>query len=203
MFTKRSSRQFRSVIGHSIDSSISPSISSSIGSSTGSSIVSSRLVLLVLQCCLLVAAVCLSTVPASAIAADKAESVDKLTAIDRQAIEATIRQQLDAFGRDDAERAFAFATPDIQRMFGSSDSFMRMVRENYEPVYRSSGIQFERLTPSASSATLPAGVQWIQTVRLTDDEGKVWRALFTMRRQADRGWKVGGCQLVETSALST
>jgi hypothetical protein len=132
------------------------------------------------------------------LAADKAAASERLTAADRQAIEGTIRQQLDAFGRDDAERAFGFATPDIQRMFGSSDSFMRMVRDNYEPVYRSTGIQFERLTRAASSS----GGEWVQTVRLTDDEGKVWRAFFTVRRQADRGWKVGGCQLQETSALS-
>lgn len=145
----------------------------------------------VLRACL----ACVTFSVAPVMAADRSAPAERMTAADRQGIEETIRQQLDAFGRDDAERAFAFATPDIQKMFGSSDSFMRMVRDNYEPVYRSTGIQFERLTQSNGL--------WVQTVRLTDDEGKVWRALFTMRRQADHGWKVGGCQLVETSALST
>jgi len=130
-----------------------------------------------------------------AIAAEKTAPVEKLAAADRQAIEKTIRDQLDAFEREDADGAFGFATPDIQRMFGSSENFMQMVREHYEPVYRATGVQFERLAQVDG--------QWVQTVRLTDDEGKVWRALFTMRRQVDHGWKVGGCQLVETSALST
>ena len=172
MFTKRPSRQNRSV--------------NRVGPVRPPRVLSSLL------CTALVAG---SVVPGAVVAADKPAVVERLSAADRQAIEQVIREQLDAFGRDDAEKAFAFATPDIQRMFGSSDSFMRMVRDNYEPVYRSTGVQFERLTPSEG--------QWVQAVRLTDDEGKVWRALFTMRRQADRGWKVGGCQLVETSALST
>jgi ketosteroid isomerase-like protein len=132
---------------------------------------------------------------ALAAAGTGASAAEKLNAADRQAIEQTIRHQLDAFNRDDAERAFNFATPDIQRMFGSSDRFMRMVRDNYEPVYRPASVRFIRVD-------LTDG-QWVQTVQITDEEGRVWRALFTMRRQPDRGWKVGGCQLQETSALET
>jgi hypothetical protein len=130
-----------------------------------------------------------------AVSAANATAAERLNAVDRQAIEQTIRQQLDAFGRDDAERAFNFATPDIQRMFGSSDRFLRMVRDNYEPVYRSASVRFVRVE-------LTEG-QWVQTVQITDEEGKVWRALFTMRRQPDRGWKVGGCQLQETNAIES
>jgi len=166
MFTKRSSRQHRPV-------------------NTG---------LRLLLAALIASSMLCANGSARAASGDKS-LVEKMLPADRQAIEKTIRDQLDAFVRDDADRAFGFATPDIQRMFGSSDAFMQMVREHYEPVYRASGVQFERLAQVDG--------QWVQTVRLTDDEGKVWRARFTMRRQADRGWKVGGCQLVETSALST
>lgn len=132
---------------------------------------------------------------AVALAAPRADAADKLVPSDRQAIEATIRQQLEAFRRDDAETAFGYATPDIQRMFGSSDNFLYMVRESYEPVYRSADVQFVRLEAVDG--------QWIQTVQLVDGEGRVWRALFTMKRQPDRAWKVGGCQLVQTRALAT
>lgn len=118
-----------------------------------------------------------------------------LRSLDRAAIEATIRSQLDAFGRDDAEQAFGYATADIRRQFGSSDRFMRMVEEQYEPVYRAAGLQF--------LALLQVDGQWVQTVRIVDGDGRVWRAHFTMRRQPDRSWKVGGCQLVQTSALAT
>ena len=122
-------------------------------------------------------------------------AADRPLPADRQAIEATIRSQLEAFGRDDADGAFRFASPDIQRLFRSAEAFMTMVREQYEPVYRATGVNFVKLDTS--------GGQWIETVQLVDGEGRVWRALFTMRRQPDKSWKVGGCQLVQTSAIAT
>ena len=127
--------------------------------------------------------------------AHAADAPDRLTAADRIGIEQTIRQQIDAFGRDDADGAFRFASPDIRRLFGSSDDFMRMVRDRYEPVYRAGSVAFIALDS--------VGGQWVQVVQVTDGEGKVWRALFTMKRQPDKSWKVGGCQLVQTRAIAT
>lgn len=124
-----------------------------------------------------------------------AAAAEKIGAADRRAIEQTLRRQLDAFLHDDADRAFAYATPDIRRMFGSSDSFMEMVRNHYEPVYRASSVAFIGIESFDG--------QWVQTVRIVDGEGRVWRALFTMKRQPDKSWKVGGCQLVQTSAITT
>lgn len=124
-----------------------------------------------------------------------AVAADRLAPAERHAIQQTIRKQLDAFGRDDAEMAFGYATPDIRRLFGSSDNFLEMVRDHYEPVYRAGSVQFGRLEL--------VDRQWVQTVQVVDPEGRVWRALFTMKRQPDKSWKVGGCQLVQTRALST
>ncbi len=112
-----------------------------------------------------------------------------------QVIKTTIRQQLDAFARDDAKTAFGYAAPDVRRKFGSSDDFLSMVRESYEPVYRAANVQFIELV-------LVEG-RWVQTVQLVDSEGRVWRALFSMKRQADKTWKVSGCQLLQTAALAT
>lgn len=128
-----------------------------------------------------------------AVAADR--PAEHVGTAERRAIEATIRRQLDAFGHDDADAAFAVATPDIQRMFGTADQFLQMVRDHYEPVYRPASVRFVRLEQVDG--------QWVQTVQITDGDGRVWRALFFMRRQADHAWKVGGCQLVETNALAT
>ncbi len=122
-------------------------------------------------------------------------AAERINAADRQAIEQVIRDQLDAFGRDDARGAFAHASPDIQRMFGTPEKFIRMVRDHYEPVYRAGSVRFVRLDAIDR--------QWVQTVQLVDQEGHVWRALFTMNRQADKIWKVGGCQLVPTNAITT
>jgi Domain of unknown function (DUF4864) len=114
---------------------------------------------------------------------------------ERRVIETAIRQQLDAFGRDDAVAAFAVATPDIQRTFGTAAHFLDVVRDDYEPVYRPAGVRFQKLERVDG--------EWTQSVLITDAQGKVWRALYTMRRQTDRSWKIGGCQLVATDALAT
>src|ERR1700754_3090764 len=59
-----------------------------------------------------------------------------LSDTDRAAIRDVIGRQVEAFRRDDGDAAFGFASPTIQRMFGSSDIFMDMVRQGYQPVYR-------------------------------------------------------------------
>ena len=37
--------------------------------------------------------------------------------------------------------------------------------------------------------------QVIQSVRLTDDDGRAWLALYPMQRQPDGAWRTNGCQL--------
>lgn len=55
---------------------------------------------------------------------------------DTAAIRAVITEQLDAFARDDAPRAFALASSGIRERFGSPGVFMDMVRAGYPVVYR-------------------------------------------------------------------
>ena len=124
-----------------------------------------------------------------------ASAADRLGAAEKVAIRETIQKQIDAFGRGDADGAFAFATPDIQRLFGSPDQFIEMVKEHYEPVYRAGIVHFVRIDSVEG--------QWVQVVQITDGDGRVWRAFFTMKRQPDKSWKGGGCQLVQTSAIAT
>jgi hypothetical protein len=106
---------------------------------------------------------------------------------DATAIRAVIAEQLDAFARDDARRAFSLATIGIRERFGTPDLFMDMVRTGYPVVYRPQSVQFEK----------PAVVvgEVIQPVRMTDAEGNAWIALYPMQRQADGVWRINGCQL--------
>ena len=52
------------------------------------------------------------------------------------AICSVIQDQLGAFTKDDAAGAFGYASPGIQRMFGTPEIFMDMVRQGYPPVHR-------------------------------------------------------------------
>lgn len=112
-----------------------------------------------------------------------------------KAIETTIRAQIDAFSRDDADAAFRYATPKIQKMFGGDSSrFLRTVREGYPAVYRPSSLFF--LPPKRQ------GESWVQMVNVADSDGKLWVAYYDMRQQPDKSWKINGCELVETAGTA-
>ena len=114
---------------------------------------------------------------------------------DAQAIRDVVSEQLDAFARDDATRAFSYATPEIRSQFGTADAFMTMVRKSYPAVYRPRSVQFEK----------PANIagEIIQPVRLTDAEGRAWLALYPMQRDRNGTWRINGCQLARAAGVAT
>jgi hypothetical protein len=111
-----------------------------------------------------------------------------------RAMRRVIDAQLEAFSRDDEEGAFSLASPGIRERFVNAASFVRMVREQYAVVYRPASRAFLRPVVEEGTVIFP--------VQLSDHAGRVWVALYTMRREAG-AWRVAGCQLVPGSAVST
>jgi hypothetical protein len=109
-------------------------------------------------------------------------------ASDAQRVRAVIQAQLDAFAADDAERAFSYAAPPLQRTFGTPASFMRMVRDSYPVVYRHVTVAF--LEPELARDTAS------QAVHFTDADGGLWLARYRLERQGDRSWRISACRLV-------
>jgi hypothetical protein len=103
--------------------------------------------------------------------------------------QATIRAQAEAFGRDDADKAYSYAAPGIQGMFPRADIFMDMVRGRYAPVYRHKSFEFGE--GKASDGTIA------QTVHILDADGVPWEALYTLERQPDGSLKITGCVLLK------
>jgi hypothetical protein len=110
-------------------------------------------------------------------------------AADRQTLREIIERQIDAFRRDDAAGAYAFAAPAIQRLFASEERFMAMVRQGYKPVYRQRSLSF------GEGRDTPGGP--VQTVRIQDEEGVDWLAVYTFERQPDGSWRIAGCVLLK------
>jgi chlorite dismutase len=108
-------------------------------------------------------------------------------AADAAAVRKVIEAQIDAFRRDDAERAFSYAAPGIREMFGTPERFMEMVRTSYAVVYRPHGVTFK--------APVRMGADLVQPVRMIDQEGHGWLVVYPMERQPDGGWRINGCQL--------
>jgi len=114
---------------------------------------------------------------------------------DAKRVRAVVQAQLDAFAAGDATRAFGYAAPSIRAMFGTAERFMEMVERSYAPVIRPSAVSF--LVPQVS------GDVATQEVHLTDASGDTWLAVYRLERQADRNWRITGCELHESTALTT
>ena len=98
----------------------------------------------------------------------------------------TIASQIDAFLADDGERAFSFASPSIQSIFGSSERFMRMVRQGYQPVYRPQDYRFLDLERR--------GEDVVQRVLVKGPDGGLVTAVYTLV-EIDGRWRISGCML--------
>ena len=112
---------------------------------------------------------------------------------DRPAIQGVITQQLDAFRRNDADAAYALASPGIQAAFGDPVSFLAMVAHGYLPVYRPRSAEFSTYTEEDG---MP-----VQLVEMIGPDGLAYTARYTMERQPDGSWRISGCTLLESHKL--
>jgi hypothetical protein len=120
---------------------------------------------------------------------------DTLTGPDVQQVQAVVMAQLKAFSDEDADGAFAAATPEVRKSVGDSGRFLALVRGNYPMVYHPAGFAF--LKPQVEKD------QVLQAVALRDADDKTWIALFTLERQPDNSWRIGACIVAENDWRST
>lgn len=114
-------------------------------------------------------------------------AAQELSDSDRAAIRDVISQQLEAFRRDDGNAAFSFASPDVQRLFGTAQTFMDMVRKGYRPVYRPRVFDFGNIVEMNGQPT--------QRVHVVGPDGRRVNALYPMTRLPDGSWRIDGCFL--------
>lgn len=113
---------------------------------------------------------------------------------DAQEVRTVIEAQLEAFAADDAARAFSFASPNIQRMFGTPEDFLMMVRTGYPVVYRPNSVLFRPLQVVAGEP--------FQAVQMSDAAGRVWVAVYKMQKQTYGSWRIDGCVLRHVDSRS-
>lgn len=129
------------------------------------------------------------------LAATAAAAPGAVTEAETRLVRASIQAQLDAFAADDAERAFAQATPALRLQFGQAERFVAMVRQHYPVVYRPAAVRFLKAVRVDGELT--------QGVLFTDAKGLSWLAAYRMERQPDGGWRIAGCDLVASEARMT
>ena len=118
-----------------------------------------------------------------------------LSKADRQKIKRVIIAQIKAFERDDAATAFSYSTPEIREQFGSSRTFMEMVRSSYSALYMHASREF------LDAAIIDGEV--IQPLQIVTRSGETLVALYSLERQPDNNWRIGGCELAPSMLHAT
>ena len=106
---------------------------------------------------------------------------------DADAIEDVIGSQLQAFNNRDVSEAWQYASPNIKRLFGSSDNFGMMVQRGYPMVWDNADVRFLELRDVR-------GNLW-QKVMVRDAQGGLHILDYQMIETAD-GWQINGVQLL-------
>lgn len=97
-----------------------------------------------------------------------------------------IEQQIEAFLKDDAAAAYAFAAPGIQARYPDKDSFFAMVKKSYQPVYKPGNYAFGR------TRTVGDGGMILHELLIEGQDGKDWKAVYQLLRQPDGSYRIGG-----------
>ena len=109
-------------------------------------------------------------------------------------IEATIDAQIDAFLKDDLARAYSFASPGIQGLFGNHQRFGQMVRNGYPMVWRPADVRYLKLREVK-------GALW-QRVLIRDRAGGVHLLDYQMVR-VDGNWRINGVHILRKPDVGT
>ena len=109
-------------------------------------------------------------------------------------IQKVIRLQIEAMRKDDWEEAFKYASLDIQRSFGNAKAFQNMVLAKYRIVYQPRLISFKKVK-------LIKGTP-VQEVYLIDYKGKSAMAIYFMRQENNRDWRINGVQIFLSKKLN-
>lgn len=118
---------------------------------------------------------------------DNARAADEQTLRDTRGV---IERQLDAFAHDDGSAAYGLASPAIQEIFPNESVFMDMVRRGFQPVYRARSHSFGEVRDT------DGGLE--QLVRVQDEQGQEWDALYSLERGPDGAWRISGCRLIKS-----
>lgn len=111
------------------------------------------------------------------------------------AVQSVIEDQISAFQSKDYDRAFSHAAPTIKQIFKTTDRFIGMVKNGYQPLYNPESYAFSR--------SIEQGGSVYQEVIVTDQNGKQWQAVYTLKQQDDGSWKITGVKMEPTQGAAT
>ena len=112
---------------------------------------------------------------------------------DKEDIQATISRQLEAFQLEDFAKAFSYASPSIQSIFGSPDNFESMVKRGYPMVWKPGKVTFLSVDPYHHGMA--------QNIQIFDRNKKAHYLRYYMVKLGD-SWKISGVEILPSSDFS-
>ena len=100
------------------------------------------------------------------------------------AIAAVVSDQIDAFSKDDSERAFSHASPMIRAGIRTHERFLMMVKRAYGMIYRPRDHEIQ--------AVKEIDGKIFQAVLFVDQDRKRFKIFYEMQKQANDSWKING-----------
>ena len=122
-------------------------------------------------------------------------AAEDVSDVDTMATQEVIRDQISAFQSQDHDRAFSHAAPKIKEIFKTTARFIQMVKSGYKPLYDPDFYAFGRNTQLHGEV--------YQEVLATDESGKQWQAVYTLKQQPDGTWKITGVKMEPYKGAST
>ena len=107
-------------------------------------------------------------------------------ASDRKETRAVIEAQLEAFKQGDGPKAFSYATPNIQTMFGDAETFMKMVCEGYDVVVKPMTVRFVKFETDGMNA--------LHAVQMIDRQKTLWNVYYVLQKRPDGTWRISSCE---------
>jgi Domain of unknown function (DUF4864) len=111
-------------------------------------------------------------------------------ALPEDTFKSIITHQLEAFAKDDGASAYSDAAPNVKAYFPTVESFMSMVQNGYQPVYRNKSYSF-------LGGGIDAGGRIYEKVQLQGADGITYQATYFMQQQDDGSWKISGCVILK------
>lgn len=110
------------------------------------------------------------------------------------AVKAVVEAQIAALASGDAEAAFSYATPQIQKQFGSPKNFLAMVQLSYSALIDAEVFEVEAVAAQGEHAAVRAHV--------VGKDGRAFKAIYPLLLQPDGAWRIDGCYLQTTDGQS-
>ena len=110
-----------------------------------------------------------------------------LSKVELERIRGSVRDQIQAMSARDAAGAYALLTPLIKDYYKDSNAFLQVLTTQLKPLSNAKSFSFTDVSREDTDA--------LQSVTITDDQGREWNAQFRLQRQGDGSWAIAGCLL--------